>query len=535
MSTYAIGRRGRSAPSARAVAAQTVVGLLVAAASAALALYVAKHASLKGVAVLVIVVGSLWFLTTRRPQVALALLMVYLGLLDGYLKLATGSSFVTFIRDVLLYAIVVGLLARAIVQHKRLPLPPLGGWVICFVVLVFVQLANPQAGTLVHSLAGVRQHLEFVPLFFLTYAFVRTARALRMFVILLAVIAAANGIAGLVQVGETPQQFAAWGPGYAQRVLGEGSFAQAGRSFATAAGTNGSRPFGLGSDSGDGGLFGAFALCGVLALASFSIRRRYLVFAVVMALGTVLAIVTSQNRGVIVSSVIILLAFGVLTAASRNRITSVLGLALAGVATFFVIQAIVGSVGSSQLRYQGLSPSSLVHTTTTARGKSIAAIPRNLVAYPFGAGLGTAGPASGSAPGASALTIAGTVDTETEFSFLTVETGIAGMLVLTGFTVALFVLGLRRCRHEPNREARVLLAALISPVAGILALFFTSALTPSVPAGPYLWAIGGIVAYWLVALPAARRHEASSGGTNYLATHSATQRRTRAPAQTCPQ
>jgi O-antigen ligase len=116
-------------------------------------------------------------------------------------------------------------------------------------------------------------------------------------------------------------------------------------------------------------------------------------------------------------------------------------------------------------------------------------------------------PASGTAPGASPLT--GNVDTETEFSFLTVETGIPGMLVLTGFTINLLLLGLRRCRHEPDREARMLLAALVAPVAGILALFFSSALTPTTPAGPYLWAVGGIVAYWLVALPAARRRGAT--------------------------
>ena len=82
-----------------------------------------------------------------------------------------------------------------------------------------------------HSLAGVREHLEFVPLFFLTFAFVRSVKALRMLVILLAVIAAANGLASLVQFKESPQQFAAWAPGYAQRVLGTGSFSGGGRTF----------------------------------------------------------------------------------------------------------------------------------------------------------------------------------------------------------------------------------------------------------------------------------------------------------------
>jgi multisubunit Na+/H+ antiporter MnhB subunit len=222
-----------------------------------------------------------------------------------------------------------------------------------------------------------------------------------------------------------------------------------------------------------------------------------------MAAGATLAIITSQGRGVIIAAVIILLAFGWLTATSRNRVTSLVGFALAALVAAFVASAVLGSAAA--VRYHGLGPSSIVQTTNQARGRSIARIPHNLVTYPFGAGLATAGPASGSAPGASQLTLSGTVDTETEFSFLTVETGIPGMLAVVGFTIALLMLGVRRLRQEPDREARVLLGALLAPIVGLLALYFTSALTPTVPGGPYLWAVGGIVSYWLVVRPAERR------------------------------
>jgi hypothetical protein len=505
MSSYAIAR-GSPRPSTRAVLLQVAAGVLVAAVAIELTIAVTRRTALNGVVIVILVAGSLWFATTRRTQLALVLLMLYLGLLDGYLKLATGSGLVTFVRDVLLYAIVAGVLVRAIVTGKRLAWPPLSGWVIAFVVLVFVQLANPRAGTFYHSLAGVRQHLEFVPLFFLTYAFIRTTKALRGFVILLAVIAAANGVVGLVQFNETPQQFASWGPGYEQRVLGTGIFSGGGRTFAGGQGPS-TRPFGLGSDAGDGGLLGALAIAGIVALASVHRRPRYLGFAVAAAAGATLGVITSEGRGVIVATVIVLLVFGLLTATSRSRIKSLLGLALVIATSVIVVQAIVGSAGSGVLRYQGLGPSSLVQTTSKARGTAIAAIPHNLVSFPFGAGLGTAGPAT-SASGGSPLV--GNVNTETEFSFLTVETGIPGMLVLTGFAITLLALGVRRCRYEPDREARVLLAALIAPIGALLALFFISVPSDTVPPGPYLWAVGGIVSYWLVALPAARRREAAS-------------------------
>ena len=502
MSTPAIGRAGAGAPAVSA-AGQMAAGLLVAAGAAGLTAFATTRATVSGIAVVLVVAGSLWFATTRRTPLALALLMVYLGVLDGYLKLATGSNYVTFVRDALLYAIVIGLLVRATVQHQTIVLPPLSGWAIGFVVLVLVQIANPQGGTLVHSLAGVRQHLEFVPLFFLTFIFVRTTKALRVFVILLLLIASANGIAGWIQFRESPQQFASWGPGYAERVVGTGNFSLAGRTFGQVAGQSSNRPFGLGSDSGSGGVIGAFAIAGILALVAQGRRMRYLVFAAIMAIGTTVAIITSQSRGVVIGSVVILLAFGLLTATSRDRLRVLLALGLAVAVAFLITDAVISSQGSSALRYGGLSPSSLVHTADKARGRSLSRIPHNLVSYPLGAGLAAAGPASGTAPGASTLT--GNIDAENEFSFLVVETGIPGMLVLTAFTLRLLYLGLRRVKHEPDREARLLLAAVIAPLAGILILFFSSALTPTVPAGPYLWAVGGIVSYWLVVRPEARR------------------------------
>ncbi|MBV9605258.1 MAG: hypothetical protein JO027_09130, partial [Solirubrobacterales bacterium] len=278
-----------------------------------------------------------------------------------------------------------------------------------------------------------------------------------------------------------------------------------GRTFGlTSSSTSGSRPFGLGSDAGDGGMFGALALAGILALAALYPRRKYRALALAMAAGAAVAVVTSQGRGVLIASVIIVIAFVALTVTARTRIASLAGLVLAAVVVGLVVQAVLGSAGSAGVRYQGLSPSSLLGTTNHARGRSFAAIPHNLITYPFGAGLGTGGPASGSAPGASALTTSGNVDTETEFSFLVVETGIPGMIALVGFTITLLGLGLRRCRREPDGEARVLLAALLAPLAGIFVLYFTGTLTPSVPAGPYLWAVGGIFAYWFVTLPATR-------------------------------
>jgi hypothetical protein len=493
-----------------------VAGLVVAAAAAGLTVFVTKRATLNGAAIVLVVAGSLWFATTRRVGMALALVMLYLGLLDGYLKLATGSNLVTFLRDALLYAIVIGVLLRATVQHKTLPLPPLSAWVIAFVVLVLVQLANPGDGTLYHSLAGVRQHVEFVPLFFLTFAFVRTTKALRMFAILLAVIAVGNGVANVVQFGLTPAQFASWGPGYRDRVLGIGTNGapQSGRGeFFDASGNTHTRPFGLLSDTGGGGLVCALALGAVIGLAWLPGRRRYLLLAAIAGPLAVAGMVTSQTRSVVVCGFVVLLGYGLLRATSRRGVAIALGVgALTAVAYGAVVSNVGSSAGSANpasstvLRSQSLNAGSLFHQTRQSRGRSLARIPATLADHPFGAGLGVAGPATGAG---GAPPQAGNVDAENEISFATLETGIPGMLVLVGFTVALFTIAARRCHEEPDPEARVLLAAVLAPLAGILSLYVVSAATPTTPAGPYLWAAGGIVAYWLVARPAACRHAAS--------------------------
>ena len=501
MTSIALRRRTFAAPS-RELRLQAAGGLAIALATAGLTYFVDRRGVAVGLAATLAATTIAWFVLTRHTQLALALLMVYVGAIDGYVKLASGVASVTLLRDVLLFAIVAGLLVRAQARGTRLHAPPLTAWVAGFVVLVLVQIFNPNGGTLVHSLAGVRQHLEFVPLFFLTFAFVRTTRALRGFVVLLLVVAAANGIASWVQFNLKPTQLAAWGPGYADRVLGKGKFAASGRTFSDDAGTSHTRPFGLLGDAGSGGIMGALALGGVLALVSLAGRRRHLLLAVALAIGAIAAIVTSQGRGVIVCSVVVLLAYGLLTATSRGRVRGLLALALVGIVAAIVAQSIVGSAGSGALRYDGLSATNLVRSTASARPGNTTAIVSAMTTYPFGSGLATSGPASGSSGGTD-LTF--TLNSESQFAFMTLETGIAGMLVLVGFTVALFVLGVRRLRHEPDPEARALLAAVIAPIAGILALYYPSQVTATTPTGPYLWAIGGIVAYWLVARPAELR------------------------------
>jgi hypothetical protein len=494
MTAFAISRPTRGLDGARAMVGAVILGLL----AAGVTIGVTHVGTLKATAGIIVALGVVWFGTTRNPQLALALIMLYLGLLDGYLKLATGSGAITFVRDALLFALAIGLLIRMSVRRMPLVAPPLAGWLVVFIVIVFAQLLNPNDGTLLHSFAGIRQNLEFIPLFWLTFLFVRTKRALRVFVALFAVIAVANGAVTYVQSKESPAQLASWGPGYAARVNGTGAFALGGRTYYTASGQEFTRPFGLMSDAGTGGLVCAYALACILVLATTPGRRRYLVPGLIAGVVAVAGMITAQGRSVIIGGVVVMAAYALMVGSSRFRgrfIPFLIAIGVAGVVYLGVTEFLV----SRSSRDTTISASQIVQTTGQSRGLALTQIPYNLAHYPFGSGLGSGGPAV-TEPGAP-MTVQVGVNAETEISLATLDSGVPGMLAIVGFTLVLIAVGLARVPREPDRETRALLSALVAPLPAVFVLYWVSPLLATTPTGPYLFAIGGIISYWLIERP----------------------------------
>ena len=280
-----------------------------------------------GLGAAIFILTAVWCLTERRAERTLVVFALYVGLLDGYLKLRTGNREMTLARDVLLWAIAAGALWRAVQRGDSLRLPPLGLLVVAFVLVIITQLANPSSPDPVQSFAGVRQHLEFVPLFFLGYALVRTPKALKALLLVLVLVAAVNGAVSYVQSTLTPAQLASWGPGYSERVYGTGIFLGAERLATDARGVH-VRPFGLGSDAGAGAVIAALALPALIALlltASGGLRLLLLGCAPAVALG----ISTSGSRAALVACAVSMLAFVSLAAVSRNALRAAIGAAVA--------------------------------------------------------------------------------------------------------------------------------------------------------------------------------------------------------------
>jgi glycosyltransferase involved in cell wall biosynthesis len=440
-----------------------------------------------------------WMFLSPRTEWSLVLLFLYLALADGVIRLATGTSQLTLIRDLLFYAIVLGIVVRGLVRGAPFEPPPLSAWVVAFVAVVLVQLANPADGPLKHSLAALRPHLEWVPLFFLGYLVMRSARRLRVLLVLLLAVATVNGIVNLVQLNLSVDQFAAWGPGYYQRLHGtdglSGRSYVAGTDPATGKTITRTRPFGLGSDIGFGGALGMLALPGGLALTVLARRRsRQALFYALLTGGAVFAVLTSAQRTSVVSSVVGVAAFGLLVASpSRTRLLLV-RLATVALVTGGIVFALSSGSSRAFYRYADITPARVLPTSVDYKGGTLALVPRYAVDFPLGAGIGSVGPAVGLW---DEFRPPRQLNGDSEATFLLVELGVAGLLVLLGFYARLLVGAWGRVRRLADDEMRFLLAAVVAALVALLTSALAGAATSNTPGGPYFWFAAGILAFWL--------------------------------------
>lgn len=470
-----------------AVAAAGAVALSAWLATSAL---VSTHALEHRAAPAVIGILIVWLFLSERYTLTLSIFLIYLGLFDGVVKLTTDSSVATLGRDALLYAITLGAIVRLILRRTAMSLPPLTLWVFAWLLICIAEIFNPADSSMAHALASIRQHIEFVPLFFFGYALMRTQRRFTVFFALLIVIAAINAVVALVQTHLTPGQLASWGPGYAGLV--NGTATTSARLFVVN-GVVHLRPPALGSDFGFGGGLAVLALPGALAMIADT--RRIGRLAAVAWVGLpflVLGVVTSEARTAVVSSVIVVLAFAFLTIDARRGLAIVATLVVAGAVTFLIVGELQGSTSTSATRYSSIAPTKVISTTLNYRSSTLSLIPTYAARYPLGAGMGSVGPAGGSSFGGSSIN---SLDAESEFTFLEIELGLPGLLIMIGLAISGLVLGFR-LRRLADRQMQRALMALTAVLIGLLASWIVGIVSAATPPAPFFWLATGALAYW---------------------------------------
>ena len=445
-----------------------------------------------------IVIGGLGLFAlaaSARYEVTLAILAIYLGTIDGVIKLETANQLVSSLRDVMIAAICVGAIVRMIVRREKVRLPPLSGWVIAFVMLVLVEAANPNTLGIAKVVGGFRQQLEWVPFFFFGYMLMRSKERFRKFFVILGVIALANGVVSTIQTQLTPAQLSSWGPGYAERISGTG--AVSGRVYVDNEGTVRVRPPALGSDLGFGGAVGVMALPGTLALLAVGrLRRRWP--AVLLCLGALLAVATSLQRTAVLGAVFALLAFALLSfSAGRRANRALLALLVVGALAFAFAAVLAPDAGKGVFsRYASITPSKAASTSVQYREGDLSQIPSDIKNYPFGAGLATAGAARSFGGHSNAKFEGHAASAESQYNYVTLELGLFGLLLWVALSVKLIVLVVRRLRNIGDIELRLSLAGVFATLIAFTIMGFAGPSMSNLPFGPYFWFAAGIASYW---------------------------------------
>ncbi len=439
--------------------------------------------------------GVVALMISSRYTVTLTLLTLYLGLLDGPVKLQVHSSAGSAVRDVLIGAIVLGMLTRLGRNRERVTLPPLSGWVLGFACVVLVEALNPATANLLKAIGGYRQGLEWLPFFFFGYMMMRSKQRFRQLFLVLGVIALANGVVGAYQSRLNPTQLAGWGPGYA--TLAEGGPHVSARTYKVE-GVAHVRPPALGSDAGFGGGVGTLALpCLLALLAAGRLRRRWPVL--LCCLGALLGIASAGSRTSVVVGVLVVAGFAALSALAGLRVSrSLVALLVVAIMVFAAGVALIALDGSAVFHRQETLTSTqrIEETDGTKKEEGLSRIPADLIHDPLGLGLGTAGAASGFGGYVGHLEVEGEkAAAGSAYSLLAREVGLPGLALWVGLMLSTIVLAVRRLRRIRDTELRTYLVAVL---AGFIALSIEGLSSPtlSVTVGTWMWFVPGVVAYW---------------------------------------
>jgi hypothetical protein len=433
-----------------------------------------------------------------RYEITVMLVALYIGLLDGPVKLGNsghGHSVTSVVRDVLIAAVALGGLLRLSQSGKRVKLPPLAAWPLALAALVVVEAFNPKTHGILKALGGFRQQLEWLPFFFFGYLIMRSKKRFRGLFLLLGVLALANGVVATYQTRLGPSGLAAWGPGYSQLVYGTNGVG--GRTYSSE-GEAKVRPPGLGSDSGFGGAVGVLALTGTFALlATGRLRRRWPIL--LLSLGAMVAIATGLGRLQLVGGVLAIVAFAALTLAAGRRVSRPFAVLLTVAVVAIPLGVLFVSLEGAGTFSRYTSVTSAVTSGKDTKENTLAHLPAVMAGAPFGLGLGVAGAASGFGGGQAAqreLFEGHTVSSETTYNFVADELGLPGLLLWIAFTIRLGALVLPRLRQVRDFELHVDLAAVAATIIAFTVMGTSGPTLASSALGPFFWFAAGVFAYW---------------------------------------
>src|SRR5262249_35277343 len=136
-------------------------------------------------------------------------------------------------------------------------------------------------------------------------------------------------------------------------------------------------------------------------------------------------------------------------------------------------------------RYQSITPSNVVTTSTTYKQESLALIPHYIASAPFGFGLATAGPAAGFGGNAKNQLEGHGVTAETQYNYVEDELGLPGLILWVSLTLTFLGLVLTRLPRVRDAELRVDLAGVFAVVFAYAVMGLRGAFMDSGSGAPF--------------------------------------------------
>ncbi|MBI4219010.1 MAG: O-antigen ligase family protein [Chloroflexi bacterium] len=401
--------------------------------------------------------------------------LVY-GAFEGLLKRLTRYAWYIYpIKDVFFLAIVLAWVAS--LSDREPPLrPPFRRILLAYVAVGTAQVFNPYLPSVVAGLTGLRADYMFATLFFFTFQALRTsgqvqrlARVIGGVAMITAVGAIAESLLGLQWVYQNELQVAITA------------------NYFGASGDLVIRPSSIGNGPGSAAMMQFIGGGFLLGLGALQRRFSRKVFYLLGAAAALTGIFLAATRIIWLMTAISASAFVLLVGRAKLR----WGLAVGGVVGVAILLSVVFSSGEIVARFQTLETP--VETYRTERYSALEILPEIIATFPLGAGVGWNVPRQleilRGFYASEAILFSGV---HNYLSILTLETGVLGLVLFVGFTVAVLVSGFLTVHRERDEECRALLVGCYAIFAGIALSFPFGGGLIGWP-GEYFWVTAAVV------------------------------------------
>jgi hypothetical protein len=440
-------------------------------------------------------ISSIYCLYEKDYKKGLILFFIYTSCIEGPLKIMAWGQpikiLIYVIRDLMLYILFSrALLTNFFIKQRQtldMPKPPLIPVIAFYAAWCAMMIFHPQGLNLLNSVAGLRIHVEMIPLLFFGYYIMNSKKDYRTLFSVIIVCAVLNSVASLIQVVKGIDWLSSIHSGY-------GTWAsELGRNLTFLGRERTVRPPGLGPDMGFAGFYAVFAMPMLVSLVK--IFKKTMAAKIILAacfIMLILGVFSSQARSAYALTFIIL--FVTMLYLSRGIFAKVGLIVVLSAGILLGSTLVVKYFPYFMQRFETVKTlSKTVETITVAESGRLYQITTGVILmagdYFMGNGLGKVGPGAGIFAKGAFLP---KLNSENQMTLGIAEIGVPGVLLLFIIHLMFFLYGRSGYESIKDPEMRVYLAAPMTIIT-FLFIYWPFGNLISFPNNAFFWFFGGIL------------------------------------------